>query len=186
MRRRDPGRRSWLSMWPVVVSLGALVLGSPLGALPVLSAGEREVVAVPAAAREAARPVPSGEMRLARSEDLLSWTPLGTVLPFSGSGWDRWQADGSVALADPTWGGSARLRSYDGRYWFSYFGGEKRGYETDPLSVVGRAFLVHLRSGSPASSTSATRAAVASTPHFRCFAKKSRVLFQASFAASSS
>jgi predicted GH43/DUF377 family glycosyl hydrolase len=75
------------------------------------------------------------ETRLARSEDLLSWTPLGTVLPFSGSGWDRWQADASVALVDPVWGGSAEIQPFDGRYWFSYFGGEKQGYETDPLSI---------------------------------------------------
>ena len=75
------------------------------------------------------------ETRLARSEDLLSWTPLGTVLPFSGSGWDRWQADASLALVDPEWGGSVALRPQEGRYWFSYFGGEKQGYETDPLSI---------------------------------------------------
>jgi len=75
------------------------------------------------------------ETRLARSEDLLSWEPLGTVLPFSGSGWDRWQADGSVALVDPEWNGSSAIRPFDGRYWFSYFGGEKQGYETDPLSI---------------------------------------------------
>jgi predicted GH43/DUF377 family glycosyl hydrolase len=75
------------------------------------------------------------ETRLARSEDLLSWTPLGTVLPFSGSGWDRWQADASVALVDPEWGGSAELHPFEDRYWFSYFGGDKQGYETDPLSI---------------------------------------------------
>jgi predicted GH43/DUF377 family glycosyl hydrolase len=75
------------------------------------------------------------ETRLARSEDLLSWTTLGTVLPFSGSGWDRWQADASVALVDPVWSGSAEIQHFEGRYWFSYFGGEKQGYETDPLSI---------------------------------------------------
>jgi hypothetical protein len=51
------------------------------------------------------------ETRLARSEDLPSWTPLATMLPFCGSGWDRWQADASVALADPAWGGSAGLEA---------------------------------------------------------------------------
>ena len=75
------------------------------------------------------------ETRLAVSDDLLSWTPLGTVLPFRESGWDRWQADGSLALVDPEWGGSLALRPWDGRYWISYFGGAKQGYEPDPLSL---------------------------------------------------
>jgi hypothetical protein len=36
---------------------------------------------------------------------------------------------------DPTWGGSAELQQFDGKYWMSYFGGAKQGYETDPLSI---------------------------------------------------
>jgi predicted GH43/DUF377 family glycosyl hydrolase len=75
------------------------------------------------------------ETRLAVSDDLLSWTPLGTVLPFRDSGWDRWQADGSLALVDPEWGGSSALQPHEGRYWISYFGGAKQGYEPDPLSL---------------------------------------------------
>ena len=35
----------------------------------------------------------------------------------------------------PTWGGSAELQTFDGKYWMSYFGGAKQGYETDPLSI---------------------------------------------------
>ena len=75
------------------------------------------------------------ETYLARSDNLLEWTPLGKILPFRDTGWDRWQADGSIALIDATWGGSAKLQSYDGKYWMSYFGGAKQGYETDPLSI---------------------------------------------------
>jgi predicted GH43/DUF377 family glycosyl hydrolase len=83
------------------------------------------------------------ETYLAESDDLLHWKRLGKVLSFPESGWDKWQADGSIALFDPTWGGSARgesgrtaeLGQYDGKYWMSYFGGEKQGYETDPLSL---------------------------------------------------
>jgi predicted GH43/DUF377 family glycosyl hydrolase len=75
------------------------------------------------------------ETRLAASDDLLHWTPVGTVLPFRDSGWDRWQADGSLSLVDPEWGGSAALQPWDGRYWISYFGGAKQGYEPDPLSL---------------------------------------------------
>src|SRR5262245_14291905 len=75
------------------------------------------------------------ETLLAQSDDLLNWKTLGAVLPFSEEGWDQWQADGSVALVDPTWGGSCELQQYDGKYWMSYFGGSKQGYETDPLSM---------------------------------------------------
>ncbi|MDC0936450.1 hypothetical protein OAS39_09190 [Pirellulales bacterium] len=75
------------------------------------------------------------ETHLASSDNLLDWTPLGAVLPFRDDGWDRWQADGSVALIDPAWGGSAELQTYRGKYWMSYFGGAKQGYETDPLSI---------------------------------------------------
>jgi predicted GH43/DUF377 family glycosyl hydrolase len=75
------------------------------------------------------------ETHLAQSADLLHWTPLGTVLPFAGSGWDQWQADGGAALVDPTWGGSGELEAYDGWYWMSYLGGAKPGYEPDPLAI---------------------------------------------------
>ena len=46
------------------------------------------------------------ETYLAESDDLLAWRPLGKVLPFAESGWDQWQADGSLALVDPS--GTAR------------------------------------------------------------------------------
>jgi predicted GH43/DUF377 family glycosyl hydrolase len=75
------------------------------------------------------------ETHLATSEDLLTWEPLGTVLPFRPEGWDRWQADGGIALVDTTWGGSAVPRSFDGKHWLSYLGGALQGYETDPLSI---------------------------------------------------
>ena len=50
------------------------------------------------------------ETCLARSENLLDWKPLGKILPFAEDGWDKWQADGSIALVDPTWGGSAEIQ----------------------------------------------------------------------------
>jgi hypothetical protein len=75
------------------------------------------------------------ETMLAESDDLLTWRRLGTVLPFASEGWDKWQADGSVALVDPMWGGTCELQKYEGKYWMSYFGGAKQGYETDPLSL---------------------------------------------------
>jgi predicted GH43/DUF377 family glycosyl hydrolase len=75
------------------------------------------------------------ETFLAESSDLLNWKPLGRVLPFSKTGWDAWQGDGGVALVDPAWGGSAQLQRYDGKYWMSYLGGAKQGYEPDPLAI---------------------------------------------------
>jgi len=75
------------------------------------------------------------ETHLAQSGNLLQWTTLGKVLSFSPSGWDQWQADGGAALVDHTWGGSAELQKFKGRYWLSYIGGAKQGYEPDPLAI---------------------------------------------------
>lgn len=75
------------------------------------------------------------ETHLAISDDLLSWKPLGKIMTFHKEGWDAWQADGGVALCDPTWGGSSELQPFDGKYWMSYIGGALQGYETDPLSI---------------------------------------------------
>ncbi|MCX6877601.1 MAG: glycosylase [Verrucomicrobia bacterium] len=75
------------------------------------------------------------ETYLAVSDDLLKWTPLGKNLTFTKSGWDAWQADTSIALYDPAWGGSYELQQYDGKYWLSYIGGALQGYEPDPLAI---------------------------------------------------
>ena len=75
------------------------------------------------------------ETHMAESDDLLSWKPLGKILSFRQQGWDAWQADGGIALCDPTWGGSCQLQTYDGKYWMSYIGGALQGYETDPLAI---------------------------------------------------
>jgi hypothetical protein len=73
---------------------------------------------------------------LARSDDLLHWDKMGSVLSFNGPGhWDAWQADGGIALADYHWDGPHTLETFDGRYWLSYIGGAIQGYETDPLSI---------------------------------------------------
>src|SRR5438067_3578856 len=54
------------------------------------------------------------ETYLAESDDLLTWKPLGKVLPFPESGWDKWQNDGGVSLVDTTWGGSMEMQTFDG------------------------------------------------------------------------
>ena len=73
---------------------------------------------------------------LARSDDLLHWEKLGKVLSFTNTNnWDAWQADGGIALADDRWDGSHELEKFDGKFWLTYIGGAKPGYETDPLSL---------------------------------------------------
>ena len=72
---------------------------------------------------------------LARSDDLLHWEKLGRILSFTGTGWDAWQADGGIALADYDWNGTHELEQFDGKYWLSYIGGARQGYETDPLAI---------------------------------------------------
>lgn len=75
------------------------------------------------------------ETHLAESDDLLEWERLGRILSFRDEGWDKWQADGGLALFDYTWGGSAGIQKFEDRYWLTYIGGHKKGYETDPLSI---------------------------------------------------
>jgi predicted GH43/DUF377 family glycosyl hydrolase len=75
------------------------------------------------------------ETHLAASDDLLHWQPLGKVLSFRDDGWDRWQADGGIALIGTDWNGTYAPRKFDGKFWMSYIGGALKGYETDPLSI---------------------------------------------------
>jgi hypothetical protein len=62
------------------------------------------------------------ETMLAESDDLLSWRPLGKILPTGDAGWDQKVSVGTVALQDPAWGGSYELEKHEGRYWLSYLG----------------------------------------------------------------
>lgn len=74
--------------------------------------------------------------QLARSDDLLNWERLGTILPQGDTGdWDYANAAGGIALADTQWAGDGIPGTYNDRYWLSYFGGELTGYETAPLSI---------------------------------------------------
>lgn len=76
------------------------------------------------------------ETHLAASEDLLHWSDLGVVLSRAPAGaWDSAQADGGPALFSTVWGGENRMERYHCRYWMTYIGGAKTGYETAPLSI---------------------------------------------------
>lgn len=75
------------------------------------------------------------ETYLARSDDLLHWKKLGKILTHRGQGWDAWQADAGLALYDTNWDGTHELGTHAARYWISYIGGAKQGYEPDPLAI---------------------------------------------------
>lgn len=75
------------------------------------------------------------ETHMAESSDLIHWRKLGCVLPRGPSGaWDQAQADGGPALFSTTWGENT-LEKWNDKYWMTYIGGEKTGYETAPLSI---------------------------------------------------
>lgn len=79
------------------------------------------------------------ETWLAESDDLLQWETLGKVLSFREKGWDKNQRGGFVALEENTWGGNYTLNAFKNKYWMTYIGGDKPGYETAPLKI-GLAF----------------------------------------------
>lgn len=75
------------------------------------------------------------ETWLAESGDLLHWKTLGRLLSFRDEGWDANQRGGFMALEDIRWGGTYALGQYDGKYWMTYIGGDKTGYEVTPLHI---------------------------------------------------
>ncbi|MBP3317630.1 MAG: glycosylase [Alistipes sp.] len=80
------------------------------------------------------------ETWMATSRDLLHWKTEGKVMSFSDpTDWDSNQKAGYLALIDTKWGGSSKLKPYDGRYWMSYLGGNSTGYEEGVL-LTGLAY----------------------------------------------
>ncbi len=76
------------------------------------------------------------ETWLAVSEDLFQWDPIGGIMTYSDSlDWDDDQKAGYVSLQDTEWEGSYEWGKYDNRYWMSYLGGSKKGYEAGMLSI---------------------------------------------------
>ncbi|MBQ7880052.1 MAG: family 43 glycosylhydrolase [Clostridia bacterium] len=71
---------------------------------------------------------------LATSDDLLHWEKVADILT-GDNGWDSAQTGGHAQLQDITFGASNELMQIDGKYLFAYLGGNKTGYETDPLSM---------------------------------------------------
>ena len=75
------------------------------------------------------------ETWLAESDNLLEWTTLGRVLSFRDGKWDENQRGGYLSLVDIDWGGSYEIEKFKNRYWMTYIGGNKTGYETGPLKI---------------------------------------------------
>ncbi len=76
------------------------------------------------------------ETWIAKSKDLLQWTPLGKLMSFSDTtDWDNNQKAGYIALQNTKWGGNYKLEKYQNKYWMSYIGGKDRGYESGPLAI---------------------------------------------------
>jgi len=80
------------------------------------------------------------ETWLAKSDNLLDWETIGTVLPYVSVHDNKWnQSAGYPSLIDYNWGGSYAISKYDNKYWMSYFGSNSMGYERGKLSI-GMAF----------------------------------------------
>jgi len=94
------------------------------------------------------------ETWMSESDDLLHWKEVGCLLPFRQGTWDKQQRAGFPALTNWEWGSDQHgLGQVEGRYWMSYFGGENKGYEAQPLHIGmaytdASAFEQKLREGS--------------------------------------
>ncbi|MFT5725055.1 MAG: putative GH43/DUF377 family glycosyl hydrolase [Bacteroidia bacterium] len=76
------------------------------------------------------------ETWLAKSDNLLDWVSLGTLLPYTTKESKEWnQSAGYPALIDYEWGGSYEIEPFNGKYWMSYFGSNSEGYERGRLSI---------------------------------------------------
>jgi len=75
------------------------------------------------------------ETWLAQSTDLLNWNTMGRILSFTENTWDSNQKAGYIALQDYRWGGSYKIKKFDGKYWMSYLGGSSQGYEAGTLGI---------------------------------------------------
>ena len=75
------------------------------------------------------------ETWLAESDNLLEWKTKGRILSFRDGKWDQSQRGGYPALPDMDWGGKYGLKTFRNKYWLTYIGGAKSGYEAGPLKI---------------------------------------------------
>ncbi len=72
--------------------------------------------------------------RLAVSSDLVHFDDIGYILT-EHNGWDSVQSGGYAQFIDNEFGGSNEILRVNGKFTFAFLGGNKQGYETDPLSM---------------------------------------------------
>lgn len=75
------------------------------------------------------------ETWLAESANLLDWKTKGKLLSFTENTWDANQKAGYMSLVDINWGGSYNVEKFQNKYWMSYLGGAKKGYESGMLGI---------------------------------------------------
>lgn len=76
------------------------------------------------------------ETHFSSSDDLLHWKYEGVILRRScNQSWDSRQCGGYAAFPDITFGGTNEIKPINGEYYIAYIGGNKDGYEPDPLQL---------------------------------------------------
>lgn len=76
------------------------------------------------------------ETHFSSSDDLMNWKYEGKILKRSNSNcWDSKQCGGYAVFPDITFGGTNELEKINGKYYIAYIGGNKDGYEPDPLQL---------------------------------------------------
>jgi predicted GH43/DUF377 family glycosyl hydrolase len=75
------------------------------------------------------------ETWLASSNNLLDWKTRGKILSFTDDTWDANQKAGYMSLVNIAWGGSYNVEKFQNKYWISFLGGSKKGYESGMLGV---------------------------------------------------
>lgn len=85
---------------------------------------------------------------LARSDNLVNWAPVGKILGKGSGGWDDGSVGAFLGLQGLTLDTVYQVGQFNGRYWLSYLGGRKDGFETYPLNL-GLASTTGLTKGEP-------------------------------------
>ncbi len=75
------------------------------------------------------------ETWLAKSKDLLNWETQGRIMSFTRDTWDANQKAGLYVTCRYNLGRVLTVEKYKNKYWMSYLGGSKEGYEAGKLGV---------------------------------------------------
>ena len=72
--------------------------------------------------------------KLFKSDNLIDFREVGYIFT-DDNGWDSVQTGAYAELINPYFGQDNQIYSLNGKYLFAFLGGNKKGYETDPLSM---------------------------------------------------